>query len=71
LFFEETACGGRVCDYYPRVQSVPPGAKRRSTILGDFQSLLLQANMLALPATDPQGVAALWCWFYVPSGVAA
>jgi hypothetical protein len=72
LFFEETACGGSVCYYYPRLQSVPPGAERRTTILGEFQSLLLQAHMLALPAADPQdGVAALWYRIYVPSGVAA
>jgi hypothetical protein len=68
LFFEETVSGGRVCYYYPRLQSVPPGSEHKSTILGEFQSLLLQAHMLALPATDPQdGVAALWYRVYVPS----
>ena len=71
---EETgcACGGKVGYYYRRLQSVPPGSERRGAILGDFQSLLLQARLLALPVSDPQdGVAALWQRIYVPSSCGA
>jgi len=72
LFFEETVSGGRVCYYYPRLQSVPPGSERKSAILGDFQAMLLQAKLLALPVADPQdGVAALWYRIYVPSACGA
>jgi hypothetical protein len=67
LFFEETVSGGRVSYYYPRLQSLPQAAEKKSAILGDYQAMLLQAHLLALPATDPQdGVSALWYRTYIP-----
>ncbi len=67
LFFEETVSGGRVCYYYPRLQSATPGAERRNPLLGDYQSLLMKVSLIALPGTDPQdGVSALWYRTYVP-----
>lgn len=67
LFFEETVSGGRVCYYYPRLQSLPQAAEKKSLILGDYQAMLLEAHLLALPATDPQdGVSALWYRTYIP-----
>jgi hypothetical protein len=72
VFFEETVAGGRVCYYYPRLQSMPPGSERKSAILGDYQSMLLETHCLALPAADPHdGVAALWYRVYVPSACGA
>lgn len=67
LFFEETVSGGRLCYYYPRLQSLPQAAEKKSLILGDYEAMLLQAHLLALPATDPQdGVSALWYRTYIP-----
>ncbi len=67
LFFEETVSGGRVCYYYPRLQSLPQAAEKKSPILGDYQAMLLEAHLLALPAADPQdGVSALWFRTYIP-----
>jgi hypothetical protein len=67
LFFEETVDGGRVCYYYPRLQSLPQAAEKKNPILGDYQAMLLEAHLLALPATDPQdGVSALWYRTYIP-----
>jgi hypothetical protein len=67
LFFEETVSGGRVCYYYPRVQSLPQASEKKSPIFGDYQAMLLEAHLLALPATDPQdGVKALWYRTYIP-----
>lgn len=67
LFFEETVSGGRVCYYYPRLQSLPQAAEKKNLILGDYQAVLLEAHLLALPATDPQdGVSALWYRTYIP-----
>jgi len=67
LFFEETVSGGRVCYYYPRLQSLPQAAEKKSLILGDYQAMLLEAHLLALPAADPQdGVGALWYRTYIP-----
>ena len=67
VFFEETVSGGRVCYYYPRLQSLPQAAEKKDPILGDYSAMLLEAHLLALPATDPQdGVSALWYRTYVP-----
>lgn len=67
LFFENTVCGGRVCYYYPRLQSLPQASEKKNAILGDYQAMLLQAHLLALPAADPQdGVSALWYRTYIP-----
>ncbi|MGE5111892.1 MAG: hypothetical protein ACM3JB_13605 [Acidobacteriaceae bacterium] len=67
LFFENTVSGGRVCYYYPRLQSLPQASEKKNAILADYQAILLQAHLLALPATDPQdGVSALWYRTYIP-----
>jgi hypothetical protein len=67
LFFEQTVSGGRVCYYYPRLQSLPQAAEKKNPILGDYQAMLIQAHLLALPAADPQdGVSALWYRTYIP-----
>lgn len=67
LFVEETAMGGKVFYYYPRLQSTPPAMERKAPIAGDYKAILLQAHLLALPSTDPQdGAAALWYRVYVP-----
>jgi hypothetical protein len=67
LFFEETVSGGRVCYYYPRLQSLPQAAEKKHIILDDYRAMLLEAHLLALPATDPQdGVSALWYRTYIP-----
>lgn len=67
LFIEETVYGGRVFYYYPRLQSQPPASERRAVLAGEYEALVLQARLSALPGSDEQDWAsALWYRIYIP-----
>ena len=66
LFVIPEEGGGRVCFYYPRVQTCAPAEEKTATVADPLKTYALHASLVALPYTDFDGQQVVCYRSYVP-----
>lgn len=62
LFVLDAEAGGRVCLYYPRLQSCAPASEPSTEIADPLCAVGLHASFIALPYADPNDGEPILCW---------
>ena len=72
LFVMKERWGGRVCLYYPRLQTAEPGSETPHAIGEDLRRLMLHASFVAMPVRDCIDAEETVCYrTYFPASAAA
>jgi hypothetical protein len=71
LFVVPSECGGRVCYFYPRVQTASSAAEKLKALSGPLFNNMLHASLRALPTVDPNDGETVLCYrSYFPAPTA-
>ncbi len=72
VFISQTLSGGRICFYYPRLQSCAPASENTLELADPLRAMMLHASLIALPYADTNDGQQSVCWrSYIPAASAA